>query len=85
MPSDTGAHAGLTCCFILLALPGGMTLAYSEDLTGGRFIERPEDVGHWVLCYESIKSSALSVRQSADLLRRIMKEDHHGSDQGGMA
>lgn len=78
VPFDTGAHAGLTCCFILLTLPGGVTLAYSEDLTGGRFVERPDDVGHWAMCYESIKSLALPVKQSADLIRRIMKEDHHG-------
>jgi transcriptional regulator with XRE-family HTH domain len=80
IPFDTGAHAGLTCCFSLLALPGGVTVAYAEDLTGGRFIERPEDVGYWAMCYESIKSSASSVKQSADLIRRIMKEDHHGSE-----
>lgn len=79
IPFDTGAHAGLTCCFSLLALPGGVTVVYAEDLSGGRFIERPEDVHHWSVCYESVKSSALPVRQSADLLRRIMKEDHHGS------
>ncbi|OLT38184.1 hypothetical protein BJF79_05495 [Actinomadura sp. CNU-125] len=76
VPFDTGAHAGLTCCFILLTLPEGTTVAYSEDLTGGRFIERPEDVGHWTTCYESIKSSALPVKHSADIIRRIMGEDH---------
>lgn len=80
IPFDTGAHAGLTCCFSLLTLPSGVTVVYAEDLTGGRFIERPEDVGHWATCYESIKSSALPVKQSADVLRRIMKEDHNGSE-----
>ncbi|TDC98465.1 DUF397 domain-containing protein [Actinomadura sp. 7K507] len=30
IPFDTGAHAGQTCCFILLALPGGMTVACVE-------------------------------------------------------
>ncbi len=80
IPFDTGAHAGLTCSFSLLALPGGVTVVYAEDLTGGRLIERPEHVEHWVTCYESIKSSALPVKQSADILRRIMKEDHYGSE-----
>lgn len=80
IPFDTGAHAGQTCCFILLTLPGGTTVAYSEDLTGGRFFERPEDLEHWLLCYESVKSVALPVKQSADLLRRIMEEEHHGSE-----
>lgn len=55
-------------------------MAYSEDLTGGRFFERPEDLEHWLLCYESVKSVALPVKQSAELLRRIMKEEHHGSE-----
>ena len=80
IPFDTGAHAGLTCCFSLLALPGGVSVVYAEDLTGGRFIERPEDVDHWATCYESIKSSALPVKQSVDLLCRIMKEEHDGSE-----
>ncbi|MFA1545546.1 helix-turn-helix domain-containing protein [Actinomadura chokoriensis] len=76
LPFDTGAHAGLTCSFILLTLTDGVTVAYAEDLTGGRFIERPDDLGHWVACYESIKSSALPVKQSAELIRRIMGEIH---------
>lgn len=76
LPFDTGAHAGLTCSFILLTLADGLTLAYAEDLTGGRFIERPDDLSHWVACYESIKSSALPVKQSAELIRRIMGEEH---------
>lgn len=76
IPFDTGAHSGLTCSFSLLTLADGATLAYAEDLTGGRFIERPEDLGHWIACYESIKSSALPVKQSAELMRNIMGEDH---------
>nr|WP_279473278.1 DUF5753 domain-containing protein [Actinomadura darangshiensis] len=76
LPFDTGAHAGLTCSFILLTLADGVTVACAEDLTGGRFIERPEDLSHWGACYESIKSSALSVKQSAELIRRILGEDH---------
>ncbi len=50
LPFDTGAHAGLTCSFILLTLTDGVTVAYAEDLTGGRFIERPDDLSHWVTC-----------------------------------
>jgi transcriptional regulator with XRE-family HTH domain len=79
LPFETGAHAGLTCSFSLLTLADGESVAYAEDLTGGRFIERPNDVSHWAACYESIKSSALPVKQSADLIRRIMG-DEHGSE-----
>ncbi|QKG26596.1 helix-turn-helix domain-containing protein [Actinomadura verrucosospora] len=84
LPFDTGAHAGLTCSFILLTLPDGGTVAYAEDLTGGRFIERPEDLGHWTACYESIKSSALPVKQSAALIRDVIG-DGHECEQGGLA
>ncbi|GAA1809453.1 helix-turn-helix transcriptional regulator [Actinomadura chokoriensis] len=80
VPFDTGAHAGLTSCFSLLSLDGGRLVVYAEDLSGGRFIERPEDVAHWATCYESVKSVALPVRQSADLIRLIMKEDFHGPE-----
>lgn len=76
LPFDTGAHAGLTCSFSLLTLNDGATVAYAEDLTGGRFIERPDDVTHWAACYEALKSSALPVRQSAELIRRILGDDH---------
>lgn len=39
LPFDTGAPAGLTCSFILLTLRNGVTVAFAEDLTGGRFVE----------------------------------------------
>ncbi|GAA4236840.1 helix-turn-helix transcriptional regulator [Actinomadura meridiana] len=76
LPFDTGAHAGLTCSFILLTVADGVTVAYTEDLSGGRFIERHDDLSHWVACYEAIKSTALPVKQSASLIRRIMGEVH---------
>jgi transcriptional regulator with XRE-family HTH domain len=74
IPLDSGAHAGLTSSFILLSLKDGGEVAYGDDAAGGRLTENAAGVAAFVMAYEALRASAVSARQSLDLIKKAMVE-----------
>lgn len=74
IPRQTGAHAGLQGSFQLLTLPDGTSVAWSEGPGIGWFFDQPDKVRELAVCYDLIRTSALSAEDSLDLIRRLLEE-----------
>ncbi|MFI6103483.1 Scr1 family TA system antitoxin-like transcriptional regulator [Streptomyces sp. NPDC051310] len=74
VPLDAGLHACLDGPVQVLETPEGRRLGYSEGQENGRLISDPKQVS--VLChrYETLRSQALSPKDSRDLLERLRGE-----------
>ncbi|MEU5641922.1 helix-turn-helix domain-containing protein [Streptomyces milbemycinicus] len=74
VPLEAGLHACLDGPVQVLETPEGRRLAYSEGQENGRLISDAKQVS--VLChrYETLRSQALSPKDSRDLLERLRGE-----------
>jgi DNA-binding XRE family transcriptional regulator len=70
VPADVGAHAGLSCAFVIAGLEGELDLLLTlgvEDHT----IKDPEEVRKASVEFNLIRGEALSRGQSRDLMRKV--------------
>ncbi|MFI1731756.1 helix-turn-helix domain-containing protein [Streptomyces acidicola] len=74
LPFDTGVHAGLMGSFDIFHFASGPTIVYSEDYETGHPTANPDAVESRSLRYDHLQSAALSVKDSAALIRRVMEE-----------
>uniref|UniRef100_A0AAU3I9S2 Helix-turn-helix domain-containing protein n=1 Tax=Streptomyces sp. NBC_01393 TaxID=2903851 RepID=A0AAU3I9S2_9ACTN len=74
VPLEAGLHACLDGPLQVLETPAGQRLGYSEGQENGRLISEPKEVS--VLCrrYDTLRSQALSPKESRDLLERLRGE-----------
>ncbi|MEV6530507.1 helix-turn-helix transcriptional regulator [Streptomyces sp. NPDC051639] len=74
VPLEAGLHACLDGPLQVLETPAGQRLGYSEGQKNGRLISDPKEVS--VLCqrYDTLRSQALSPKESRDLLERLRGE-----------
>ncbi|WP_433859876.1 helix-turn-helix domain-containing protein [Streptomyces kronopolitis] len=79
VPFRLGLHALMGGALTLLSLPDGSTVAYEEGIEAGHLYETPDIVGKWRRQYEVLRANALSLTESADLIRKAM-EDHRPCD-----
>ncbi|MGW2420174.1 helix-turn-helix domain-containing protein [Streptomyces sp. NPDC001709] len=77
LPFSCGAHAGLTGSFDLYRFAGDPTILYTESFRSGHPTANPETVKECSLRYDHLQASALSLKDSAELIRRVM-EDRYG-------
>jgi DNA-binding XRE family transcriptional regulator len=77
LPLSAGAHAGLTGSFDLYRFAGDPTILYTESFRSGHPTANPETVKECSLRYDHLQASALSLKDSAELIRRVM-EDRYG-------
>jgi hypothetical protein len=71
MSADSEHHACLAGPVRLLETPDGRRLAYSEGQENGRLIADQKEVGRIQMRYASLRSQALSPKDSAGLLERM--------------
>ncbi|MFE9681424.1 helix-turn-helix domain-containing protein [Streptomyces sp. NPDC006285] len=74
LPHSTGAHAGLQGSFDLYRFAGDPTIVYTESYGSGHPTANPDTVKDCSLRYDHLRAAALSLRDSADLIRRVMEE-----------
>ncbi|WP_310728025.1 helix-turn-helix transcriptional regulator [Streptomyces sp. N2A] len=79
MPFDAGPHPLMGGAVNLLTLPDGTTVAYEEGIETAHLHEAPEAVKKWRRKYEVLRANALSLAESAELIREAM-EDHKPCD-----
>jgi hypothetical protein len=74
VPLEAGLHACLDGPVRILETPAGQRLGYSEGQKNGRLISDPKEVSALCQRYETLRSQALSPKESRDLLERLRGE-----------
>ncbi|PKV85520.1 helix-turn-helix transcriptional regulator [Streptomyces sp. TLI_146] len=80
LPYEVGSHAGLTGSFTLFRFSGDPAIIYTEGYGMGHPTANPETVKDCSLRYDHLQAAALSLRDSAELIRRVM-EERYGEHQ----
>ncbi|WP_327346211.1 helix-turn-helix transcriptional regulator [Streptomyces europaeiscabiei] len=74
LPFEAGAHAGLTGSFNLYRFDRDPDIVYMEGYGSGHPTANPDTVKNCSLRYDHLQAAALSLRDSAELIRRVMEE-----------
>ncbi|MEE1801504.1 helix-turn-helix transcriptional regulator [Streptomyces sp. JV176] len=74
MPFSAGPHSLMGGSLTLLTLTDGSTMAYEEGIDIGHLYEDRGAVKAWRLQYELVRANALSLSESAKLIRKTMEE-----------
>jgi transcriptional regulator with XRE-family HTH domain len=74
LPFSTGAHAGLQGSFTLFRFASDPTIVYTEGYGTGHPTANPDTVRDCSLRYDHLRAAALSLKDSAELIRRVMEE-----------
>ncbi|MBT2390784.1 helix-turn-helix domain-containing protein [Streptomyces maoxianensis] len=74
LPYRAGAHAGLQGSFDLFHFPGDPAIVYTEGYGMGHPTANPETVRDCSLRYDHLQAAAMSIKDSAELIRDVMEE-----------
>lgn len=74
LPFSSGAHAGLPGPFAVLRFAKTADVAYTEGYDAGHMTINPGEVQARSLRYVLLQAAALSIKDSADLIARVMEE-----------
>ncbi|MFG3548413.1 helix-turn-helix domain-containing protein [Streptomyces sp. NPDC047725] len=74
LPFSAGAHPGLTGSFTLFRFASDPAILYTERYGSGHPTANPESVKDCSLRYDHLRAAALSIKDSAELIRRVMEE-----------
>ncbi|MET8950914.1 helix-turn-helix domain-containing protein [Streptomyces sp. NPDC004393] len=74
LPFSAGAHAGLQGSFTLFRFASDPTIVYTEGYGSGHPTANPDTVKDCSLRYDHLQAAALSLTDSAELIRRVMEE-----------
>ncbi|MEU4462295.1 helix-turn-helix transcriptional regulator [Streptomyces sp. NPDC024017] len=77
LPFSTGAHPGLQGSFDVYRFSTDPTIVYTEGYGSGHPTANPDTVRECSLRYDHLRAAALSLTDSAELIRRVM-EDRYG-------
>ncbi|MFJ6832556.1 Scr1 family TA system antitoxin-like transcriptional regulator [Streptomyces sp. NPDC091209] len=84
LPFSAGEHAGMMGSFNLLRFGDDPDIHYSESYDGGQMTANPQVIRERSLGYARLQAEALSPRESASLIARLM-EERHGEQPGSDA
>ncbi|MFC7813841.1 helix-turn-helix domain-containing protein [Streptomyces sp. NPDC057367] len=74
LPFSAGAHPGLTGSFSIFHFAKDPAILYTERYGSGHPTANPESVKDCSLRYDHLRAAALSLKDSAELIRRVMEE-----------
>jgi transcriptional regulator with XRE-family HTH domain len=74
LPYSHGAHPFLGGSMTLLKLSDGREVAYEEGIDANRLYEDPSQVEQRKRVYDELRANALSLRESATLISKLMEE-----------
>ncbi|GLW50740.1 transcriptional regulator [Streptomyces sp. NBRC 14336] len=77
LPFKSGAHAGLQGSYDIYRFANDPTIVYTEGYGSGHPTANPDTVKDCSLRYDHLQAAALSLKDSAELIRRVM-EDRYG-------
>jgi hypothetical protein len=84
LPFSAGAHAGLTGPFDVYRFASDPTIVYMEGYGSGHPTANPDTVKDCSLRYDHLRAAALSLKDSAELIRRVM-EERYGEPRDSVA
>jgi hypothetical protein len=73
MPSAAGAHPGLLGPFVIAGFTAAQDVVYLDNALAGHVIERPEDVKHVAMLYDTLRAEALPTRASVELITEVVR------------
>lgn len=82
LPFSAGVHAGLQGSFNLYRFDRDPAIVYTEGYGSGHPTANPDTAKDCSLRYDHLQAAALSLRESAGLIRRVM-EERYGEQPGG--
>ncbi|MEU9474452.1 helix-turn-helix transcriptional regulator [Streptomyces sp. NPDC048191] len=88
LPFSVGQHAGMMGSFTVLRFEDHPDLNYSESYDSGHMTANPQVIRERSVGYARLQAEALSPRESATLITRVMEErygEHPGPDPGSVA
>ncbi|GAA3821231.1 helix-turn-helix transcriptional regulator [Streptomyces coacervatus] len=74
LPFSSGAHAGMQGSFDLFRFASDPTIVYTEGYGSGHPTANPDTIKDCSLRYDHLRAAALSLKDSAELIRRVMEE-----------
>ncbi|MET8164521.1 helix-turn-helix transcriptional regulator [Streptomyces sp. NPDC005329] len=74
LPFAAGAHPGAQGSFTLFRFAADPTIVYTEGYGSGHPSANPDTVNDCSLRYDHLRAAALSLKDSAELIRRVMEE-----------
>ncbi|MEU3848295.1 helix-turn-helix transcriptional regulator [Streptomyces sp. NPDC029554] len=74
LPFSAGAHAGLQGSFDVYRFSSDPTIVYTEGYGSGYPTANPDTARQCSLRYDHLRAAALSLNDSAELIRRVMEE-----------
>ncbi|MER6733734.1 helix-turn-helix domain-containing protein [Streptomyces puniciscabiei] len=77
LPYSVGEHPGLQGSFNVYRFIGDPSIVYTEGYGSGHTTANPDTVKDCSLRYDHLRAAALSIKDSAALIRRVM-EDRYG-------
>lgn len=81
LPFSTGQHTGMLGSFNLLRFDSNPDLFYTESYDTGHMTANPQVIRERSVGYARLRAEALSTRESAALIARVM-EERYGHDPG---
>ncbi|GCB49828.1 helix-turn-helix transcriptional regulator [Streptomyces sp. NL15-2K] len=88
LPFTAGVHSGLQGSFDLFRFASDPTIVYTEGYGTGHPTANPDTVKDCSLRYDHLRAAALSLKDSAELIRRVMEErygEQRDSDEDSVA
>lgn len=74
LPFKSGAHAGMTGSFDIYRFAHDPAIVYTEGYGSAHPTANPDTVNDCSLRYDHLQAAALSLKDSAELIRRVMEE-----------
>jgi transcriptional regulator with XRE-family HTH domain len=74
LPFSAGAHPGTQGSFTLFRFTSDPAIVYTEGYGSGHPSANPDTVKDCSLRYDHLRAAALSLKDSAELIRRVMEE-----------
>lgn len=85
LPFPVGPHAGVQGAYTLFRFPSDPAIIYTEGYGQGHPTANPPTVRDCSLRYDHLQATALSVRDSAELIRYVMEEHYAEVDERPVA
>lgn len=69
-----GVHAGLSGNFTIAKMADGESVGYTDTAVRGLVVDRPDDMAALVESFESLRTDALPMKQSREIINRTAEE-----------
>jgi transcriptional regulator with XRE-family HTH domain len=73
MPMAAGAHPGLMGPFVIASFASAPDVVYLDNTLSGQVVERPDNVRHVAVLYDTLRAEALPRKASIELITEVVR------------